>query len=158
MGGGPFDMTRDADGVWMVTTPPAVPGFHYYWLLVDGFNANDPSSETYFGYGRHKRLSRCPNPARFPTSRRTCRTATCDNIRYYSKITGTWRRAFVYLPPGYDASARAIRCCICSTAREKTREGWTKQGRANFILDNLVAAKRAAPDDRGHGLRVCNKA
>src|SRR3954469_24805688 len=52
MGGGPFDMTRGTDGAWMVTTPPAAPGFHYYWLLVDGFNANDPSSETYFGYGR----------------------------------------------------------------------------------------------------------
>src|SRR5262249_55181886 len=36
LGGGPFDMKRGEDGVWMVPTPPAVPGFHYYWLLIDG--------------------------------------------------------------------------------------------------------------------------
>ena len=52
LGAGPLDMVRGADGFWSVTTPPAVPGFHYYWLLVDGVAANDPSSETYFGYGR----------------------------------------------------------------------------------------------------------
>src|SRR5580700_1980131 len=52
LGKGPYDMVRDDKGVWTVTTPPAVPGFHYYWLLVDGFPANDPSSETYFGYGK----------------------------------------------------------------------------------------------------------
>src|SRR5207248_4841649 len=36
LGAVPFDLTRDEGGVWSVTTPPAVPGFHYYWFLVDG--------------------------------------------------------------------------------------------------------------------------
>ena len=46
-------MEKADDGTWTVTTPPAVPGFHYYWLLVDGVTAvNDPGSETYFGYGK----------------------------------------------------------------------------------------------------------
>ena len=44
LGKGPLDMTRGADGVWAVTTPPAVPGFHYYWFLVDGVPVNDPGS------------------------------------------------------------------------------------------------------------------
>jgi hypothetical protein len=39
-------MARDEKGVWTVTTPPAVPGCHYYWLMADGFAGNDPSSET----------------------------------------------------------------------------------------------------------------
>src|SRR5262249_24847086 len=52
LGKGPFDMVRGEGGVWAVTTPPAVPGFHYYWLLIDGVAVNDPSSETYFGWGR----------------------------------------------------------------------------------------------------------
>src|SRR4051812_46702160 len=33
LGKAPFDMVRDDNGVWNVTTPPAVPGFHYYFLL-----------------------------------------------------------------------------------------------------------------------------
>ncbi len=52
LGAGPYEMTRDEKGVWTVTTPPVVPGFHYYWLLVDGFAANDPSSETFYGYAK----------------------------------------------------------------------------------------------------------
>src|SRR5688572_1606164 len=50
LGKGPMEMKRDEKGVWTLTTRPAVPGFHYYWLLVDGFAANDPGSETYFGW------------------------------------------------------------------------------------------------------------
>src|SRR2546423_707459 len=41
LGKGPIDMVRGDGGVWTVTTPPAVPGFHYYWLLVDGVAVND---------------------------------------------------------------------------------------------------------------------
>ena len=52
LGAGPFPMTKDAEGTWSVTTPPAVPGFHYYWFVLDGVPVNDPSSETFFGYGK----------------------------------------------------------------------------------------------------------
>jgi 1,4-alpha-glucan branching enzyme len=52
MGKAPYDMTRDKDGVWTVTTPPVVPGLHYYWLQVDGVLVNDPSSETYSGFNK----------------------------------------------------------------------------------------------------------
>jgi 1,4-alpha-glucan branching enzyme len=46
LGKGPIDMTRSEDGTWSVTIPPAVPGFHYYWFLVDGVIVNDPGSES----------------------------------------------------------------------------------------------------------------
>jgi hypothetical protein len=29
-----------------------VPGFHYYWLVLNGVSVNDPASLTYFGYGK----------------------------------------------------------------------------------------------------------
>src|SRR5437868_11316719 len=40
----PLDMAKAEDGAWTITTPPAAPGFHYYWFLVDGLQVNDPSS------------------------------------------------------------------------------------------------------------------
>src|SRR5512141_1577508 len=52
LGKGPYDMTRDEKGVWTVTIPPAVPGFHYYWFSVDGFATNDPATFTYFGWNK----------------------------------------------------------------------------------------------------------
>lgn len=48
----PLEMTRDESGIWSVTTPPAVPGFHYYWFMVDGLRVNDPGSYAFFGWGR----------------------------------------------------------------------------------------------------------
>ena len=44
-----YEMTKSADGVWMVTTDPLVVGFHYYTILIDGVAVADPSSESFFG-------------------------------------------------------------------------------------------------------------
>jgi enterochelin esterase family protein len=52
LGKGPYDMTQGEAGLWTLTPPPATPGFHYYWFLVDGVAVNDPGSETFFGWGR----------------------------------------------------------------------------------------------------------
>src|SRR5712691_6021035 len=46
------DLARGEEGIWTVTTPPVVPGFHYYWFVVDGLRVNDPASYSFFGYGR----------------------------------------------------------------------------------------------------------
>jgi hypothetical protein len=47
-----YNLERGSNGVWTVTTTPQVPGFHYYWFIVDGVNVSDPASETFFGVGR----------------------------------------------------------------------------------------------------------
>ena len=65
---------------------------------------------------------------------------------YYSKVTGKWRRCYVYTPPDYEAKAApVIPCCTCCTAGERTRQGWHTQGHADLILDNLIAEKKAKP-------------
>ena len=47
-----YDMIKDADGFWEVTTDPQGEGFHYYSLLIDGVAVADPASETFYGMGR----------------------------------------------------------------------------------------------------------
>ncbi len=47
-----YDMTRSENGIWSVTIPPQVPGFHYYSLVIDGAEVNDPGSETFYGMSR----------------------------------------------------------------------------------------------------------
>ena len=47
-----WDMVKDEQGFWTVTTDPLVAGFHYYFLLIDGVQVSDPASESYFGWGR----------------------------------------------------------------------------------------------------------
>src|SRR5271163_3916589 len=47
-----IDMVKGDDGVWTVTTPPIVPGFHYYYLTIDGVTVDDPASRTFYGVGK----------------------------------------------------------------------------------------------------------
>ncbi len=146
LGDGPFDMVADGDGVWWVTTPPAVPGFHYYWLLVDGVAVNDPSSETYFGYGRPTSAVEVPEP---DVDYYAVQDVPHGDVRahwYFARTTGAWRRACVYTPTGYDSSLE-IRYPVLylQHGAGEDERGWTAQGRANFILDNLIASKKAVP-------------
>ena len=146
IGHGKYDMTRAADGLWYVTTPPLVPGFHYYAFNVDGANVADPSSHTYFGTGRDASGIEVPEkgvdfyePKNVPHGE--------VRIRWYlSKVTGAWRRCFVYTPPDYDANQRGrYPVLYLQHGMGEDETGWVFQGRANLILDNLVAVGKAKP-------------
>lgn len=154
LGDGPFEMTRNDAGVWTVTTPPAVPGFHYYWLLVDGVAVNDPSSRTYFGYGKPTSGVEVPEPGGSEGhppggDYYAPQEVPHGNVRmhwYRAQTTGQWRRAFIYTPPGYDQEpSRRYPALYLQHGAGEDETGWTEQGRANFILDNLIAAGQAAP-------------
>lgn len=146
LGHGPFAMTKSADGVWRVTLPPVVPGFHYYWFVLDGVEVNDPGSKTYFGYGKEVSGLEVPDP---PGGFYALKAVPHGEVRekwYWSRVTGTWRRALVYTPPGYDASpTRRYPLLILQHGYGEDETGWTRQGKAQFILDNLIAAGKAEP-------------
>ena len=106
LGKGPFDMVKGEGGFWTVTTPPAVPGFHYYWLLIDGVAVNDPASETFFGYGKPTSGLEVPEKG---VDFYDAKDVPHGEVRarwYHSAVTGQWRRAYVYTPPDYDANPR----------------------------------------------------
>ena len=154
-----INLVRGDDGVWSATTPPAVPGFHYYWFVVDGLNVNDPSSYTYFGWGRETSGIEVPEPGvDFYDAKDGLPHGEVRARWYHSKITGKWRRANVYTPPDYDqgSNARYPVLYLLHGAGENER-GWIEQGRANFILDNLIASGQATPMivvvDTGYAVR-----
>ena len=65
---------------------------------------------------------------------------------YRSKTTGAWRRAYVYTPADYDRQRDArYPVLYLQHGAGENETGWTKQGRANLILDNLIAAGKAKP-------------
>jgi enterochelin esterase family protein len=139
-------MERTEDGVWSVTTPPAVPGFHYYWLVMNGVAVNDPGSETYFGYGRPTSGVEVPDPEADFYDARDVPHGDVRALWYHSKVTRKLRRALVYTPPGYDAdTARRYPVLYLQHGAGEDERGWTTQGRANFILDNLIATGAARP-------------
>src|ERR1035441_9118497 len=54
--------TKGDDGVWIITTSPLAPGFHYYTITVDGATVSDPASDSYFGTGRMSSAIEVPSP------------------------------------------------------------------------------------------------
>jgi len=67
-------------------------------------------------------------------------------VWYDSKVTGTWRHALVYLPPGYDEQTKTrYPVLYLQHGGGEDETGWIRQGKANFILDNLIAAGRCKP-------------
>ncbi len=145
LGRGPIEMTKDDKGVWTVTTEPAVPGFHYYWFMVDGFAANDPGSESFYGWGRPCSGIEVPEKG---TDFYEAKDVPHGEVRvrwYLSKVTGIWRRAYVYTPPDYDRSRSRYPVFYLQHGAGENETTWSKQGRANFILDNLIAEGKVRP-------------
>ncbi len=142
-----MDLLRGEDGVWTLTTPPVVPGFHYYWFVVDGLSVNDPASQAYFGWGRETSGLEVPEPGvDFYQAKEGISHGEVRSRWYHSKITGKWRRANIYTPPDYDKDTNArYPVLYLQHGAGETERGWMEQGRANFILDNLIAAGRARP-------------
>ena len=141
-----LDMVKQPDGFWTVTTPPLVPGFHYYTLIIDGAEVSDPSSHAFFGGGKDASGIEIPEPGSTYYSAQDVPHGQVREIWYYSKVTGTWRHALVYTPSNYDTQANVrYPVLYLQHGAGEDETGWTKQGHANFILDNLIAAGSSKP-------------
>ena len=141
-----LDLVKQSDGLWTVTTPPLVPGLHYYMLNVDGAEVADLGSQAFFGGGKYASAVEVPEPGSTYYSIQPVPHGQVREVWYDSKVTGTWRHALVYLPPGYDEQTkRRYPVLYLQHGGGEDETGWIRQGRANFILDNLIAAGSTQP-------------
>jgi enterochelin esterase family protein len=141
-----LDLARQPDGSWTVTTPPLVPGLHYYTLVLDGAEVTDLGSHAFFGGGKHASAVEVPEPGATYYKVQDVPHGQVREVWYHSKVTGTWRHALVYTPPGYDEETKARHPVLyLQHGGGEDETGWVRQGRANFILDNLIAAGSCRP-------------
>jgi enterochelin esterase-like enzyme len=144
--GRPFDMAKGDDGVWTVTTTPLVEGFHYYSLVVDGVTMADPATRTFFGSGWDNSGIEIPEAADVDYYLpKDVPHGQVSQRWYYSKVTGAWRRCDVYTPPDYDPGKTRYPVLYLMHGWGENEQGWHIQGHVDFILDNLIAAKKATP-------------
>jgi enterochelin esterase-like enzyme len=158
IGGKKYDLTKDDKGIWTGESLPQDEGFHYYQLVIDGAFVPDPAS--LFFYGAYRWGSGIEVPAKdkdFYALKNVPHGLISENI-YFSKLTDSWRRCFVYTPPGYTASSKSrYPVLYLQHGSGEDETGWVAQGKANLILDNLIAGKKAAEMivvmDNGYALK-----
>ncbi|HEU4902124.1 MAG TPA: alpha/beta hydrolase-fold protein, partial [Flavisolibacter sp.] len=141
-----YDMVKDTGGYWMVTTDSVSEGFHYYSLLIDGVPVADPASESFYGMSRMASGIEIPFSGGSYYAVKDVAHGDVRSKRYFSSVTNSWRRFFIYTPPGYDVntSAKYPVLYILHGGGEDER-GWAEQGRTDLILDNLIAEGKAKP-------------
>ncbi len=141
-----FPATRDEAGFWTATTDPVVPGFHYYRVFIDGAEVNDPASHTFYGTGKDASAIEVPEKGVDYYLPKDVPHGEVRERWYLSKTTGAWRRVYVYTPPGYDSDRDArYPVLYLQHGSGEDERGWSNQGRAAFIMDNLIAERRAVP-------------
>jgi enterochelin esterase-like enzyme len=139
-----YDMVKDKDGFWQVTTDSLSEGFHYYSLLIDGVAVADPSSESYYGMGRMTSGVEIPIRGENNYMIRDVPHGEIRMKRYYSAVLNGWRNLYIYTPPAYDedVNKRYPVLYLLHGGGEDER-GWATQGKTDLILDNLIADGKA---------------
>jgi enterochelin esterase-like enzyme len=143
--GKPHPMTKGADGVWTVTVGPLEPDIYTYAFIVDGVSALDPqNTNTKYGYGNFGPVSVVQVPGAGPQFY-DVKPVPHGEVRirpYVSRALGVSRTVWVYTPPDYDKGKDFPVLYLLHGAGD-IESGWTMIGRANTILDNLIAEKKA---------------
>jgi enterochelin esterase-like enzyme len=132
------------------------PGLHYYTLIVDGAEMSDPGSTAYFGGSKWASAVEVPEAGATYYEPQDVPHGQVRDIWYHSSVTGTWRPAFVYTPPGYDSHPNErYPVLYLQHGGGENETGWIRQGRANFIVDNLIASWKSQAHDHRHGKWLC---
>jgi enterochelin esterase-like enzyme len=146
IGGVKYDMVKDANGTWTGDSNPQDEGFHYYQLNIDGASVPDPGTLYFYGAGRLGSGIEIPAKDQdFFSLKNVPHGLVSENI-YFSNLTNSFRRCFIYTPPGYNENIKTrYPVLYLQHGSFEDETGWSSQGKANLILDNLIAAKQATP-------------
>lgn len=139
-------LTKGEDGYFYGTTEgPLDEGFHYYRLTVDGGTFNDPGTLNFYGSVRWESGIEIPAHDQDFYALKDVPHGHVHQILFPSKSTNTSRRAFVYTPPGYENGTERYPVLYLQHGWGEDETAWTNQGRANLIMDNLIAEGKIRP-------------
>ena len=140
-------MQKDDSGIWSVTTEPLDPDFYGYTFQADDVGLLDPGNSLFkpnlLGMAS---MVHVPGPPSLPWEINDVPHGVVQHHFYKSASVGDHRDYYVYTPPGYDAKSRQrYPVFYLFHGYSDDASGWTAVGRANIILDNLIAQGKAKP-------------
>ena len=140
------DMEKQPDGFWTFTTPPLVPGLHYYTLIIDGAEVSDTGSQAFFGGSKYASAVEVPEPGSTYYSIQDVPHGQVREVWYNSKVTGSLAACVGVSAAGLRRGTKTrYPVLYLQHGGGEDETGWIRQGHANFILDNLIAARSCKP-------------
>jgi len=136
--------TKNKDGVWEATVDPVSPGAYRYVFTVDGASVVDPHNTSISESNTNVWSTVYVPGTEFMEMKQVPHGAVAE-VHYYSKSLKRHRRMHVYTPPGYESDKKKYPVFYLLHGAMDCDDSWTTVGRAGFILDNLIAAKKAKP-------------
>lgn len=141
-----YDLKKDEKGVWTGESAPQDEGFHYYQLWVDGAAVPDPGSLYFYGASRWGSGIEIPAKDQDFYTLKNVPHGQVIELPYFSKTNNSMRRCFIYTPPGYDKDTKTrYPVLYLQHGGGENETGWSAQGKAGLIMDNLIAEGRAKP-------------
>ncbi|MBN2243312.1 MAG: esterase [Acidobacteria bacterium] len=138
------EFKKNAEGVWEAAVGPIPPGAYRYVFMVNGVSVVDPRNTSISeSNGNVWSVVYVPG-ADFMEMKNVPHGAVAE-VRYFSRSLGTHRRMHVYTPPGYELGSGKYPVFYLLHGAGDCDDSWTTVGRAGFILDNLIAEKKAKP-------------
>ncbi len=145
-GPGVIKMEKDDKGIWSGTVGPLVPNFYSYAFLVDGVRTLDPKNAMIKqGVASLDNMFLLSGAEVAFAENRRVPHGEIRLVWYQSSTLGMQRRMHVYTPPGYEAGKNRYPVFYLLHGGGDEDSGWNTIGRAGFILDNLLAEKKAKP-------------
>ncbi len=139
-------MEKNGEGVWSATVGPLEPDYYTYHFDVDGVFTVDPRNPMIKpGLGSVDSMCLVPGPESEFEQTKHVPHGQLRTDWYNSKTLGDQRSLRVYTPPGYEKGSERYPVFYLLHGAGDNDEGWSTVGRAGFILDNLIAEKKAVP-------------
>lgn len=140
-------MQKDGQGIWSVTTEPLAPDFYGYSFVADGVRLIDPHNPLLKPNLLNTTSQvHVPGPASLPWESNAVPHGEIHQHFYTSGVVGDERDFYVYTPPEYNPRAKhSYPVLYLLHGYSDDASGWTAVGRANVILDNLIAQGQIKP-------------
>jgi enterochelin esterase family protein len=146
-GAQPKPMTKGDDGIWTAALGPLPPDVYTYAFNIDGVNTTDPRNpwvKLVSGTGLASQVEVQGDGPQYYDSKPVPH-GLVQIMTYESKATGATRQAYVYTPPDYHRTNTKYPTFYLLHGGGDLDPGWVMTGRANIIMDNLLAEKKAVP-------------
>ncbi|MBN1987165.1 MAG: esterase [Prolixibacteraceae bacterium] len=141
-----YDLVKDENGVWTGESAPQDEGFHYYQLWIDGAAVPDPGSLYFYGASRWGSGIEIPAKDQDFYALKNVPHGQVREHLYYSETNKSMRRCFVYTPPGYNHNTeKRYPVLYLQHGGGEDETGWSNQGHAGLIMDNLIAENKTVP-------------